>query len=60
MYLCTCAGFNRSAPLHGNTALPSSDTSAEDDAYERMELRPITEQRPTAQYEEIEFSSIVA
>ena len=51
-----------STPLRENTALPSSATAAEDDnMYEHItELRPITEQGPTAQNEEIELSSNVA
>ena len=49
------------APHYENTALPSSATSAGDDnMYEHMELKPVTEQGPTVQYEEIELSSNVA
>ena len=49
------------APHYENTALPSSATFAGDDnMYKHVDLRPSTEQGPTAQYEEIELSSNVA
>ena len=51
-----------SAPQYKSTELPSSATSAGDDnMYEHMELKPSTEQGPTAQYEDVmELSSNVA
>ena len=50
------------APHYENTAVPSSTTSAGDDnMYEHIELKPNTEQGPTAQYEDVmELSSNVA